>query len=211
MPEELALEIYNKKFRELIPLPHKDFFWAKDYDSFKDVLSEENFRKAIRLKERKRARRKRCHNKLEPIVNKYIENFIKNGEYCVLVFGTCTFNDKALSLKEETRTKKVNKWLKEHFALSVANIDYGEQNGREHHHFVGLTYELVEPTKKRGKSGYLMYELKRKDYTLGFEPNLEIISNLENDKKLSNYLVKINYHSNKKTTRNRRIRYLKGN
>lgn len=54
-----------------------------------------------------------------------------------------------------------------------------------------------------------MYELKNKNYDLGFEPTLEIIEDLENDRKLSNYLVKLNFHSNKKSTRNRRIRVLK--
>ena len=55
-----------------------------------------------------------------------------------------------------------------------------------------------------------MYELTIKDYKMGFEPNLEIINlgQLE-ERKLSNYLVKINFHSNKKTTKNRRIRLIK--
>lgn len=210
MQEDLLLEIYQKRFRELIKETHTDFLWPYKYNNFKDLFTEEEFKTAIRVKCRKRNRRRRCFKKLEPIIRQYEESFFDKGEYCVLVFGTCTFDNEHMKWKEESRTKKVNKWLKKHFPYgSLANIDYGGKNGREHHHFIGITYELVEPTNKRGKSGFPIYELKNKDYELGFEPDLEIINDLDNEKKLSNYLVKLNYHSNKKTTKNRRIRYLK--
>ena len=46
---------------------------------------------------------------------------------------------------------------------------------------------------------------------LGFEPTLELVEYDPEDynmKKLSNYLLKINNHENKSTTRNRRFRVL---
>lgn len=209
MQEDEALKIYQVRFRELIAEPHTDFFWTSDYENFKDILSEEDFKKALRLKKRKRDRRRRCFKKLETILGMYEESFCNNGEYCVLVFGTCTFNDKELELKEETRTKKINKWLREHFDIALVNIDYGKKKEREHHHFVGITRELLQDTGKRSKSGYPLYELRHKTYKLGFEPDLEIIDDLSNERKLSNYLVKLNFHSNKKSTKNRRIRLIK--
>ena len=210
MQENEILAIYENKYLKLREKHISNFLWPYQYDYFKDVLSNEEFRTALRVKNRKRQRRKRCYKKLEPIINEYIESFIENGEYCNLVFGTCTFNNAALELKEETRTKHVNKWIKSHFKIALVNIDYGAKNDREHHHFVGLTYEPLEPTNRRGKKGYKIYELLNKDYDLGFEPDIEIvnIATLE-EKKLSNYLVKINFHSNKKTTKNRRIRVIK--
>ena len=210
MQENEILAIYEKKYLKLSKVPGKSFFWSYEYDNFKDVLSLEEFRLALRVRNRKKQRRNRCFKKLEPILNEYIESFIENGEYCNLVFGTCTFSNKYLALKEETRTKYINKWLKEHFKVALVNIDYGETTEREHHHFIGLTYESMLPNGKKSKKGIPMYELNNKDYKMGFEPNLEIVNlgTLE-ERKLSNYLVKINFHSNKKTTRNRRIRVIK--
>lgn len=181
-----------------------------NYNNFKDILSLEDFKSARRIINRKQGRRKRCYKKLEQIISLYEELFFEKGIYCNIVFGTCTFNNNAITWKEETRTKKVNKWIKEHFLIALANIDYGKQKEREHHHFIGLTFEELEKTGKKGKKGFDMYEIKdNKNYGLGFEPNLEIINDFDNDKKLSNYLVKLNFHSNKNSTRNRRIRVLK--
>ena len=210
MTEKEILAIYEKKYIKLSQIPGKNFFWSYDYYNFKDVLSEEEFRTALKIRNRKKQRRNRCFKKLEPILNEYIESFIENGEYCTLVFGTCTFNNDALKLKEETRTKYINKWLKEHFKIALVNIDYGLKNEREHHHFIGLTYETMLPNGKKSKKGFPMYELTDKTYKMGFEPNLEIVNlgQLE-ERKLSNYLVKINFHSNKITTKNRRIRVIK--
>lgn len=212
LKEETALDIYKKKYKEiyynnLLNGLYVSPFWSNDYSYFKDVLSEEDFKKALRLKNRKSNRRKRCHKKLVPIINQYEDWFFDKGVNCYLVFGTCTFNDNALKLKEETRTKYVNKWIKSHFKIALVNIDYGRKNEREHHHFIGLTFENIEDTNKRGRSGYSLYNLKNKDYKLGWEPDLELIC-IEDNRKLSNYLVKLNFHSNKKSTKNRRIRVL---
>lgn len=212
MLEEEAEVIYKQRANEILKKEKTiiNYFKTRDYEYFKDLMSYEDFKKALRIKNRKQGRRKRCYKKLEPIINLYEELFFEKGVYCNIVFGTCTFDNNAMSWKEETRTKKVNKWIKEHFIIALANIDYGKQTEREHHHFIGLTFEELEKTGKKGKKGFDMYEIKdNKNYGLGFEPNLEIINDFNNDKKLSNYLVKLNFHSNKNSTRNRRIRVLK--
>ena len=212
MLEEDAEVIYKQRANEILKNEKTiiNYFKTRDYENFKDIMSYEDFKKALRIKNRKQGRRKRCYKKLEPIINQYEELFYKKGIYCNIVFGTCTFDNNSMSWKEETRTKKVNKWIKEHFTIALANIDYGKKTEREHHHFIGLTFEELEKTGKKGKKGFDMYEIKdNKNYGLGFEPNLEIINDFDNDKKLSNYLVKLNFHSNKNSTRNRRIRVLK--
>ena len=185
-----------------------------NYNNFKDILSLEDFKSARRIINRKKWRRKNCYKKLEPIINLYEELYYEKGIYCNIVFGTCTFDNNAIEWKEETRTKKVNKWIKEHFQIALANIDYGLKNEREHHHFIGLTFEELEDIGKKGKKGFKIYNIKNnKNYDIGFEPDLEIVDldKIINDRKLSNYLVKLNFHSNKKSTRNRRIRVLKNN
>lgn len=212
MLEEDAEVIYKQRANEILKNEKTiiNYFKTRDYENFKDIMSYEDFKKALRIKNRKQGRRKRCYKKLEPIINQYEELFYEKGIYCNIVFGTCTFDNNSMSWKEETRTKKVNKWIKEHFTIALANIDYGKTTEREHHHFIGLTFEELEKTGKKGKKGFDMYEIKdNKNYGLGFEPNLEIINDFDNDKKLSNYLVKLNFHSNKNSTRNRRIRVLK--
>ena len=203
--------------------------YKNEYEYYSDILSEEEFKKMKQGLRKKAKKRKNCNvmiNELLQINALYDDSKI--------VFGTCTFSDNQLfkkngkPIKEETRTKKVNKWLNSHFLISVANIDYGTKNEREHHHFVALTREEIEPKNKKGKSGFDIYELKNKDYTLGFEPTLELVKptkkvmmifedkytgqefekevEIIDDRRLSNYLTKINYHSNKKTTKNRRVR-----
>ena len=212
MLEEEAEVLYKQRANEILKNEKTiiNYFKTKDYENFKDIMSYEDFKSARRIINRKKWRRKNCYKKLEPIINLYEELFYEKGIYCNIVFGTCTFDNNSMSWKEETRTKKVNKWIKEHFIIALANIDYGKTTEREHHHFIGLTIEELEKTGKKGKKGFDMYEIKNnKNYGLGFEPNLEIINDFDNDKKLSNYLVKLNFHSNKKSTRNRRIRVLK--
>lgn len=211
MTEEQALELYKLRCNEL--LQEKtiiNYQKTSKYEYFNDILNEEDFKKATRLKNRKSGKRRRCYKKLEKILDMYEDLYFNQGIYCNLVFGTCTFDNKSMTWKEETRTKKINKWIKQHFVIALANIDYGEKTEREHHHFIGLTFEELIFTGKKSKSGYDLYNIKEnQDYKLGHEPNLEIIEKIENERKISNYLVKINHHSNKKSALNRRIRVLK--
>lgn len=102
---------------------------------------------------------------------------------------------------------KVNKWIRQHFTYAIVNIDYGDKNEREHHHFIGY----LNKDEKIEKKTNIFYELVNKNYTLGFEPTLEKIQISDDDiklKKVSNYLIKINNHSNKPSSINRRIRVL---
>lgn len=189
-----------------------------NYDNFKDLMNETEFNKVIRTKRNRRDRRRRANKKLRPMIS----------EQANVVFGTCTFDDSQFYkkngqlIKERTRTKKVNEWLQRHFKYCVVNIDYGEKNEREHHHFIGVPNDdtLLIPimnsngTQKKSKKGHPLYHLdeKNQDYTLGFEPDIEKVVYDGDDyymKRLSNYLLKITNHINKDTTKNRRFRVLR--
>lgn len=178
-----------------------------NYNNFKGIFSKYEFEKII--KEKKKRANKRCRTN-----QKFLEIFrlrqILNSN-CYIVFGTITLNDHYLSLKENTYIRKIHNWLKDHFIYSILNKDYGSKTEREHYHFIGLTTEEIETKNTKSKKGYEIYELKNKTYTMGFEPTLCIIDLDKNDKKQTiNYLLKLNNHSNKITTKNR-VRIIKNN
>lgn len=212
------VDIYNERATTLketysfIIEKDKKYYYKmlQTYEYFKEYMSESDFKEVLRLKRNRSNRRRRANKKIAKI---------RFSERPTIIFGTCTFNDEQFykkngkEIKERTRTKKVNEWIMSHFDYSVVNIDYGKKNEREHHHFVGILKngEELEIIKSKSKTGYKMYELKNKDYKLGFEPTLELVEYDPQDynmKKLSNYLLKINNHENKSTTKNRRFRVL---
>lgn len=52
-------------------------------------------------------------------------------------FVTFTFNDQAFDrLNPDSRRQAVRRYLSDHCHLYVANVDFGEKNGREHYHAV---------------------------------------------------------------------------
>ena len=212
------VDIYNERAKTLketysfIIEKDKKYYYKmlQTYEYFKEYMSESDFKEVLRLKRNRSNRRRRANKKIAKI---------RFSERPTIIFGTCTFNDEQFykkngkEIQERTRTKKVNEWIISHFDYSVVNIDYGKRNEREHHHFVGILKknEELEIVKSKSKTGYKMYELKNKDYKLGFEPTLELVEYDPQDynmKKLSNYLLKINNHENKSTTKNRRFRVL---
>ena len=190
----------------------------RDYENFKDLMPASNFKEILKFKKNRKDRRRRANKKMEPILC---------DPNRTIVFGTCTFNDEQFYKKngkeiaERTRTKKINEWLTKHFKYSVVKIDYGEKNEREHHHFIAETNDGVQlvpvlnkdGTQKKSKKGHPLFNLKEQDYSLGFEPDIEVIQYDAFDyrmKRISNYLLKITNHVNKATTKNRRFRVLKG-
>ena len=54
------------------------------------------------------------------------------------IFGTLTFNDRALKTSSETRRRYVTRFLNDFDVPYIANIDFGAEKGREHYHFVIL-------------------------------------------------------------------------
>lgn len=71
-----------------------------------------------------------------------IGELIQNG---MAVFGTLTFTDKVLqSTSVETRRRYVARFLNDTCLTYVANIDFGEKNGREHYHFVAVPWSAQQ-------------------------------------------------------------------
>ena len=179
-----------------------------NYSNFKNLFSKYEFESIIREKQNRKNKRYRTKNKFLELYQ--IASLI-NNESKKVVFGTITLDNKNLNMKEDTYIRKINKWLKEHFIYSILNKDYGSKTEREHYHFIGLTIEDIETKNSKSKKGYDIYELKNKTYTMGFEPTLCIIDLNKNDiQKTVNYLLKLNNHSNKLSTKNR-VRIVKNN
>lgn len=217
--EERAKSIKEKYNFEIEKNKIEYYKKLQNYEYFKDIMSESDFKAVLRLKRNRSKRRNRANKKVREL--RYLDR-------PRLVFGTCTFDDEhyykknGQKIKEETLTKKVNKWIQRHFIYAVVNIDYGEKKEREHHHFIGALKEdygeLVPALNPKGrqaksKKGRLLWNLDKEhqDYDLGFECQLEKIEYDPQDynmKKVSNYLLKIKNHINKKSTHSRRFRVL---
>ena len=182
------------------------------FENFKDFFTEKEFNEIMKAKHNRQAKRCRTKKKFWEVYKLYLGLRAKNGH---LFFGTVTLNDKYLNKSEQTRIKIINKWLKSHFIYAIVNKDFGSKTEREHYHFIGLTQEEYIPVldnngkQRRSKSGILLWQLKKQDYEIGFEPDLCIIDLNENDiDKTINYLLKLNNHSNKVGTKGR-IRIIK--
>lgn len=223
MNQSTMEELYKKRCRALKDSTYKInkylyYQTLNNYDNFRDILREEEFNQITRNKKNRSAKRYRANKKMIPI-----KDAINLDDKRYSVFGTFTFKEEMFYKKngaattERTRTKKVNEEIKKLFDYAIANIDYGSKNEREHHHVSGilksgLELELIID-KKTGelilsKTGRPQYKILGYDEPLGFT-GFELIELNYEDlkyKKVSNYLVKINNHSNKVTSKNRRLR-----
>lgn len=179
-----------------------------EYDNFNDIFSEIEFRSILNEKQNRKNKRYRTKEKFIELYR--ITELIKSNNKRI-VFGTITIDNKHLNQKENTYIRKIHKWLKRHFIYAILNKDFGSKTEREHYHFIGLTTEEIENIKKKSKKGYEIYELKAKDYDMGFEPTLCIIDlNKADIKQTINYLLKLNNHSSKIGTKSR-VRIIKSN
>lgn len=117
----------------------------------------------------------------------------------VLVFATFTFNDQAMSLKQDTRKQKVSRSINECPSVTdyIANIDYGKENEREHYHAI-IALKDFEPTTKRVKvkdSYQRVITNMPINYDYGFT-TYELIGSTEDDRsKVKNYVTKLGLHA----------------
>lgn len=208
--------IYKDKCKYLknIGLTNKEL---DNYENFKEEFTEEDFKIIMNEKHRRSNKRYRTRDKFKMILalNKSIDY---KG---TIVFITIDPNDELLN--QEYFIRKINQWLKQHFLISIVNKDYGDETHREHYHALALTTQPIEQLfhedgkPKKSKTGMDLYELKKKDFQKitkckdrQFEPTLCKVNLIENDiNKTVNYLLKLNNHSNKETTKKERVRVLK--
>ena len=182
-----------------------DYHKYNAYDFFKDIIPQEVFKELIRRKKNRQQKRCRYKRKIHRMTELCWAIERDMGAIPKLVFVTMTLDDKNIKLKEETRLKKIAKWTKSHFAYAIVNKDYGKTTEREHYHAVGLTIQPLEDTGKKSHKGYQEYRFKKQNYECGFEPTMLIIDTKDNEK-INSYLLKLNNHSNKSTTKRSRVR-----
>lgn len=153
------------------------YIWLKDGCNDKDLY------KCHCMLESRRKKRNRIQSKIFELV--------ESGK---ALFITLTFKDSVFeTTSKETRRRYVRMYLKQYSSVYVANIDYGEDNGREHYHAIvsGLNdIDFKEWTNRYG--GINMRHIRTK------EQQAEI---------LSRYITKLTYHTIKNSTNNERVIY----
>lgn len=124
-------------------------------------------------------------------LKKRIAHMLNNGKN---LFLTLTFTDKVLNkTKEQTRRDYVAKYLKQFGVEYVANIDFGEENEREHYHAV-LNTDFINPlTWKCGN-------LDVKQVRNATDKELDCI-------RLAKYVAKLTNHAIKETTKRNYLIY----
>lgn len=193
---------------------HLDYNILSDYENFKDIFTEEEFKDVLREKHCRSNKRNRTKSKIQDMLRYYAYCAKKSTPKTLyLVFGTGTINDKYLSRKPRTRDKLLQIYMLNHYDVAIINTDYGDKTERLHYHWIGLTSEKPIPKIRnnkqcKSKKGFDLYVLPGNDYVLAdFVPTVEPIVTTDIDK-IRNYLLKLNNHSNKESSR--RLRHLKG-
>ena len=105
-----------------------------------------------------------------------------------IIFGTLTFRD-LCSTTQRTRARYVTKYLSSETVHYIANIDFGAKNGREHYHFVALVKD----------------KMNRANWKCGASKFKEVPINSKDLRIRKNYLLKLNNHSYKESTKQKRI------
>lgn len=107
-----------------------------------------------------------------------------------LVLGTLTFTDTTLEkTSKETRRRYVTRYLKKYCIKYLGNIDFGKENGREHYHFIAMIKDNIP----------------KNSWSYGCEDLRTINTTIKDIKKVRSYLLKLNNHSYKESTRNERV------
>lgn len=155
-----------------------DFMFSENLECWKECkrINKNDLNRKTRLKKR---------------INKIISSDSKS------YFITLTFTDQVLqNTNYDSRRQYVRRYLNDISLDFVANIDYGEQNGREHYHAVVNLKSALNGAKtpKKWQYGYMSAKIINK--------NLK-----KNDVRLSKYLSKLTNHAIKQSTFGTKIIY----
>lgn len=164
---------------------NKQYLKYSKYLSYDLDLTDYEKKCCIQLFNNRRKRVQRLKNKLRSIIELYD-----------CLFLTLTFtNEVLISTNEKTRRVYVSRFLRNSYVpFYVANIDYGEQNEREHYHAIVQTNFIDCHSYKYG---IINVEHIRKD-KLGAD-------------KISHYINKLSHHAFKDSTGQCRLIYSKKN
>lgn len=116
-------------------------------------------------------------------------------------FLTLTFNDSFFTrgTSEETRRKYIRRFLKEQCERYVANVDYGDKNGREHYHAI-----VVPKAERVDFAPYCAcFDGSRID-------SEDIIVSQKSKDSLARYINKLTNHSLKESGRYKRLIFSRG-
>ena len=163
------------------------------FKSRKDILNKENYKNNFKDEEidfcfqiynSEYCRRRRT---LDEIIRWCYA--LENGKYfekSKVVFLTLTFTDEVLrATNKQTRRRYVSRFCKKNCFHYIGNIDFGKENDREHYHAVAL----------------INAEIRLESWKYGFMYIQKINTQKIDIKKVSKYVLKLNNHSYKETTK----------
>lgn len=112
----------------------------------------------------------------------------------IIVLGTLTFSDEMLhQWSEKYRREKIQQTLKSACVDYIADIDFGERNGREHYHFIGLfDRDTLYKVKGKGKGAdKKFYKSVVLDEWQAFYDIKEVIESEKDRRKCISYMSKV--------------------
>lgn len=175
---------YELETGEVFEIPKfvLNFSQAQRFKNLEELEEPEEWFECERINNAFSNRRKR--------LSKRINDMLDMGQ---CLFLTLTFtNDVFKHTTPETRRKYVSRYLKEYTNKYVANIDFGEKNGREHYHAVVLC-DKIDISWWQSNCGNIDFE--------------KIIINENTCTKLSKYVAKLANHAIKETTKRNALLY----
>jgi len=127
-------------------------------------FTEEDTKALMRIYENHKKRNQRMYEKLLSWL--FAMEYIPSYKNYYIIFATLTFTDKDLEkTTKETRRQYVFRYLKSVSENYIANVDFGDKNGREHYHALLFVKDKLNP--KDWKKGFSFYEeviFKNNDY-----------------------------------------------
>lgn len=173
-----AIDEWSKHFREFDcgildekPFLDKIAFARSERDAFIFSIGEDYYlelSKELKRKYQKTAR-----------VRARLRTFFASGHE--VYFLTFTFNDDVLnSTNADTRKQYVRRWLSSNCLDYVANIDFGEKNGREHYHAVALCSSRPKMIDWSHRCGGFKCRRVNKDNSVSIQKIPQYINKLSN-------------------------------
>lgn len=159
---------YNVFMQELYLNKRNDLLETIDYMRYRLVLDDV----VNSLNASKRGKNKRIKARVTSMI-------LNDDAY----FYTLTFEDEVFeTTSEDTRRQYVRKFLKANSTSYVANLDYGEDYGREHYHAIANAF------------------INEKLWPYGIMRVRKIGNNTVDLKRMSHYVTKLSFHAIKDTT-----------
>ena len=171
----------------------KDGYDPNDYTFYSEIFTEDEAKECIKIYKADKQRKYRMFNKL--LEWYFAAREIGAYQESKIVFFTLTWTNEDLEkTSKETRRRYIQRFLKENSIAYIANIDYGEENGREHYHAMALINEDIDIKKWKRIDWIKVVPKKTKDL-----------------KKITKYILKLTNHAYKDSTRREKAIYSKNN